>query len=78
MKTPYAIVPGQFPKSCGCGRSHTAEQWAALPLAPKGGVYRVDGRPELELRNCACHSTLAVDVVPVVTLSLADVVEVLA
>lgn len=76
MTTPaYTIVPAQFPKACGCGLTHSAEQWAELPLAPRGGVYFVDGRPELELRHCACGSTLAVDVVPVVTVDTGEVLD---
>jgi hypothetical protein len=40
-------------KTCGCGRVFTAESWKLLKLLGK-----VEG---LELRNCSCGSTLAVE-----------------
>jgi len=50
---------------CGCGRCYTAEQWAQLHLAgiqhiPAGGP----GEPayDLELRDCACRSTLSIEI----------------
>lgn len=46
-------------KRCGCGRLYTAEAWQALPYV---GVQRLDDEPDLELRNCACGSTLAIPV----------------
>ena len=36
-----------------------AEKWAALPLV---GIQRLDGEPDLELRQCKCGSTLAIEV----------------
>ena len=48
-----------FPKSCACGRSHTKSEWPRLALV---GVQRdFDERPRLELRNCPCSSTIAVE-----------------
>jgi hypothetical protein len=48
-----------LPKRCGCGLVHDAPAWEALARL---GVQR--GREEdLELRNCACGSTLAISVV---------------
>lgn len=46
-----------WPKTCRCGESWSRERWAALGLVgyTDGGE---DG--ELELRNCDCGSTLAV------------------
>ena len=48
---------GPWPKKCRCGQCWTAESWAALFFVgyADGGE---DG--ELELRNCVCGSTLAV------------------
>lgn len=46
--------------SC-CGMTHTAEQWDALPLV---GVQRYPWGEVHELRNCACHSTLALVLEP--------------
>jgi hypothetical protein len=48
-------------KTCGCcGKTYTAQEWAALPLL---GRMRMDGE-SLELRNCSCRSTLAMEVSP--------------
>jgi hypothetical protein len=44
-------------KRCGCGCEYTPEQWQALPYV---GVMR-DDVEALELRNCVCGSTLAVE-----------------
>lgn len=47
-------------KTCTCcGRQHDAASWAALPLK---GYVGVVARVTLELRNCTCGSTLAVEV----------------
>ena len=43
-------------KACGCGLSYDVAAWSALPLV---GVQR-DEVEALEMRNCACGSTLAV------------------
>ncbi len=43
-------------KICACGAEHDARDWRELPLV---GVMSDGGAP-LELRNCSCHSTLAV------------------
>jgi hypothetical protein len=43
-------------KACRCGRSYTREEWAALKLV---GPYD-DGFLVLEMRNCACGSTISV------------------
>jgi hypothetical protein len=45
-------------KTCSCGRAYTAAQWKRLPLV---GPYDDDVR-RYELRNCACKSTIAIDV----------------
>jgi CheY-like chemotaxis protein len=54
-----APAPGS--RSCGCGRRYTREAWEGLPL-----VGRIDnGRNVgelLELRRCACNSTLTWEV----------------
>jgi hypothetical protein len=58
------MVPGTtFTKECGCGRFHTAEQWNALRLI---GYQPAGERMLLELRDCLCHSTIAIEV-PLVT-----------
>ncbi len=46
-------------KRCGCGRVHTLIEWYSLPFV---AVWAFDeGDPDLELRNCACDSTLAIE-----------------
>jgi transposase-like protein len=50
-------LPASFPKPCRCGIVHTRDTWKDLPLAgemPDEGVT-------LELRNCPCGSTLAIE-----------------
>lgn len=51
----HICSPGKF------SRSYTAAEWAALPLI--GFQDFGDGEP-LELRNCACGSTLAIEFKP--------------
>lgn len=49
-----------FPKSCACGRSHSKSEWPRLQLV---GVQKgIDDLPRLELRNCSCESTIAVEI----------------
>ncbi len=49
------VVPSV--KSCGCGRSYDPEEWKGLA---KCGVVK-DPLGDLEMRNCACGSTLAIE-----------------
>lgn len=51
-------APARDPKRCACGRVHDSYAWAALPYV---GIQEGDGYA-LELRNCPCRSTLAVQV----------------
>lgn len=47
-----------WPKSCRCGREYTPEAWAKLPFV---GVQQFEGDDvRIELRNCACDSTLGI------------------
>lgn len=52
--------------TCGCGRAYDAEQWKALRLAGHAPQYNEDGTEHatlrLELRNCVCGSTRAIEV----------------
>jgi hypothetical protein len=52
-KTQRAIV-----KSCACGLNFTAHEWALLALV---GTM-MDPVESIELRNCLCGSTIAVEV----------------
>ncbi len=45
-------------KTCGCGRSYTLEQWRKLPWV---GEWK-DEVETLELRNCVCKSTIAIEI----------------
>lgn len=48
-------------KSCKCGLAFDESAWRALPLT--GTMSDGDGG-ELELRNCHCGSTIAIEIVP--------------
>lgn len=57
-----------FPKKCSCcGRVHDAAAWNVLPF-PAGGSNWTQfededgGLFELQMRNCTCNSTLAIEV----------------
>lgn len=45
-------------KTCGCGLSYNRAEWDALAYV---GTQKTFGAPDLELRNCACMSTLAIE-----------------
>jgi hypothetical protein len=47
-------------KVCKCGQKFTETQWRALPLVGKMD-YEEDGDKRLELRNCPCGSTIAIE-----------------
>jgi hypothetical protein len=49
-----------FPHVCVCGRTYTAAGWANLPLVGRMDKDE-DGDQKLELRNCRCRSTRAVE-----------------
>lgn len=58
-RKPRVPVLGQIPKRCRCcGASHDAVSWAALPWV---GAFD-DEMARLDLRNCVCGSTIAVEV----------------
>lgn len=42
---------------CACGRSYSADAWAALPW--HGDQPQLEGEPVLELRGCVCGSTIS-------------------
>lgn len=48
-----------FPKSCACGRVHSRDAWVALPNRK---VWHVDETLTMELRDCTCGSTLAIEI----------------
>lgn len=57
-ETADTVRPGAAPPpvaSCGCGRSYDEGAWSTLPLV----ADRWEG---LQLRNCSCHSTIAMEV----------------
>lgn len=54
----HVVVPEPF-KACGCGRHFTRAEWDAIPslglmLSDRDGF-------ELNLKNCACGSTISVE-----------------
>lgn len=51
---------GMLLKQCACGAVHTHTEWIRLPFVGHQPDY-VGGL--LELRNCGCGSTIAVQVV---------------
>ena len=46
-----------WPKRCSCGRSYGRSEWARLPFVGKAS----DSQCHIELRNCVCGSTIAMD-----------------
>ncbi len=44
-------------KRCGCGVAYSVEAWAGLPYV---GIM-ADEHERLELRNCRCGSTIAIE-----------------
>jgi hypothetical protein len=54
-------------KVCSCGARYTAAEWQALPLCGYWYTPADDTGPEvnLELRQCTCQSTIAVELPPV-------------
>lgn len=53
-------------KRCGCGRLYGEAEWRKLPRAGTMTTPADETGPEetLELRNCACGSTLAIVIAP--------------
>ena len=49
-------VDGEWPKACGCGRVFSAHEWETLQFVGK----MIDEVETLEMRNCPCGSTIAV------------------
>jgi len=45
--------------ACSCGRVYTKDEWARLPLA---GIQYLSWGEVLELRNCSCTSTIAMQI----------------
>jgi len=48
-----------FPKTCGCGLTHGPHGWRSLRLV---GYQPAGAGTLLELRDCLCRSTLAIEV----------------
>lgn len=65
-RTPLAGFHRQtdsFPKQCGCGRSYSLEAWCRLPHPRSSAVWPIDEHEALEMRDCACRSTLCVQLI---------------
>lgn len=65
MKLKSDYQPGIFPKLCSlCGRSYSEAEWRELDrVGVASGTAPGIGRlgPDLELRNCICHSTFSAE-----------------
>ena len=48
-----------WPKTCSCGCSYTEGEWAMLVCIGR----MVDSVDDIELRNCTCGSTIAVEII---------------
>lgn len=49
-------------KTCSCGRRYSAPEWLALPAVGNQFYDDETGRwHRLELRNCSCKSTMAIE-----------------
>ena len=64
MGCPVTALPvDAVVKVCGCcGRAYDAAHWPVLPLVGYVGAASGEETQVLELRNCACGSTLGLDV----------------
>jgi hypothetical protein len=51
----------QWPRTCRCGESWTAEEWRELP---SDGRYFAGAEGWLELRTCVCGARLTVPCAP--------------
>lgn len=53
-----------WPKRCGCGREICEGEWSDLPLVGYVDVPEDEEGPaeRIELRNCSCTSTIAIEV----------------
>jgi CheY-like chemotaxis protein len=58
VRGPVRSLPTAIVKQCGCGREYTRDRWLALDLC--GRIHIPGGRIALELRNCVCGSSIAV------------------
>ena len=47
-------------KRCACGRTFTAHEWSLLVFVGR----MMDPEESIELRNCPCGSTVAIEVEP--------------
>ena len=54
---PPPTMPAPPDKACACGRVHDVYDWVRLPFV---GIMS-DDVDRLELRNCECNSTLAIE-----------------
>lgn len=48
----------EWPKTCACGCSYTEGEWAMLLCIGR----MVDDLESIELRNCTCGSTMAIEI----------------
>jgi CheY-like chemotaxis protein len=58
-ETPITALPPDVVKRCGCGREFTRSRWLDLPRCGRVHLARRD--MVVELRNCVCGSSLALE-----------------
>jgi two-component system, cell cycle response regulator DivK len=58
VRGPVPSAPTAIVKQCACGREYTRDQWLALGLC--GRIHVPGSGIALELRNCVCGSSIAV------------------
>lgn len=59
VRGPVRSSQSEIVKQCGCGREYTRGQWLALHLC--GRMHVPGSGIALELRNCVCGSSIAVE-----------------
>jgi CheY-like chemotaxis protein len=59
VRGPVRSSPSEIVKQCGCGRDYTRDQWVTLHLC--GRIHVPGSGLALELRNCVCGSSIAVE-----------------
>lgn len=61
LKTAYSQAVQAYKRCPCCGREHSREDFAALPLVGEQRSEDDEARYLTTMRNCACGSTIAVE-----------------
>ena len=57
-----ALTAPKIVKVCSCRRAYTAEQWAKAEYVGRQEMH--GNGPDLEIRQCVCGSSMAIEVLP--------------